>query len=49
VSADALTASWPLAVRLGLFVGIVTATTTWIAMPCLVRVFADWLYAPPRS
>jgi antibiotic biosynthesis monooxygenase (ABM) superfamily enzyme len=43
-----LTASWPLAVRLGLFVGLVTAAMTWIAMPRLVRIFADWLYAPPR-
>jgi antibiotic biosynthesis monooxygenase (ABM) superfamily enzyme len=44
-----LAGSWPLAVRLALFVAIVTATTTWIAMPRIVRLLEGWLYAPPRS
>ena len=43
-----LTLAWPLAARLALFVSIVTATTTWVAMPRLVRLLASWLYAPPR-
>jgi antibiotic biosynthesis monooxygenase (ABM) superfamily enzyme len=48
VGLDWLTVSWPLPVRLGLFVGIATALMTWVVMPRLARLFASWLYAPPR-
>jgi antibiotic biosynthesis monooxygenase (ABM) superfamily enzyme len=40
---------WPLAVRLALFVSIVTASMTWLVMPRLARLLERWLYAPPRS
>jgi antibiotic biosynthesis monooxygenase (ABM) superfamily enzyme len=40
--------AWPLAARLALFVSIVTATTTWVVMPRLVRLLARWMYAPPH-
>jgi antibiotic biosynthesis monooxygenase (ABM) superfamily enzyme len=48
VCLDGLTASWPWPLRLGVFGGIVTASMTWIAMPCLARLLEPWLYAPPR-
>jgi antibiotic biosynthesis monooxygenase (ABM) superfamily enzyme len=44
-----LAGHWPLAVRLALFVCIVTASMTWLVMPRLARLLQRWLYAPPRS
>jgi antibiotic biosynthesis monooxygenase (ABM) superfamily enzyme len=35
----------PLALRLAVFVPIVTAAMTWLVMPRLARLLADWLYA----
>jgi antibiotic biosynthesis monooxygenase (ABM) superfamily enzyme len=43
-----LTAGWLLPVRLALFVPVVAASMTWLVMPRLARLFAGWLYAPPR-
>jgi antibiotic biosynthesis monooxygenase (ABM) superfamily enzyme len=37
----------PLPLRLAAFVGIVTASMTWLVMPRAARVFQRWLYAPP--
>lgn len=43
-----LTARWPVALRLALFVPLVAASMTWLVMPRLAAVFAAWLYAAPR-
>jgi antibiotic biosynthesis monooxygenase (ABM) superfamily enzyme len=43
-----VTGSWPLILRLALFVPIVTASMTWLVMPRLARLLAGWLYASPR-
>lgn len=39
--------SWPLPLRLALFVPIVSALMTWAVMPRLARLLERWLYAPP--
>lgn len=44
----ALTARWPVAVRLALLVPLVAASMTWLVMPRLAAMFAAWLYASPR-
>jgi uncharacterized protein len=43
-----LVRTWPLPLRLVVFVSIVTALMTWLVMPRAARVFQRWLYAPPR-
>jgi antibiotic biosynthesis monooxygenase (ABM) superfamily enzyme len=43
-----LTAGWLLAVRLALYVTLVTAAMTWLVMPVMARMLARWLYAPRR-
>jgi uncharacterized protein len=35
---------WPLAVRLALFVSLVTASMTWLVMPRAARLLTRWLY-----
>lgn len=40
-------ASWPLPLRVLLLTSILTPTMTWVVMPALTRVLADWLYPPP--
>jgi antibiotic biosynthesis monooxygenase (ABM) superfamily enzyme len=42
-----LAGRWALAVRLILYVTVVTASMTWLVMPRLARMLAAWLYAPP--
>jgi uncharacterized protein len=46
VGLDRLAGSWPLAVRLAVFVALVTAGMTWLLMPRLANLFARWLYPP---
>jgi antibiotic biosynthesis monooxygenase (ABM) superfamily enzyme len=48
VGAHALAGSWPLALRLALYVSLVTAAMTWLVMPWLARRLARWLYARQR-
>jgi antibiotic biosynthesis monooxygenase (ABM) superfamily enzyme len=49
IALGALTARWPVPVRLALFVPLVAASMTWLVMPRLAVMFAGWLYAPrPR-
>jgi antibiotic biosynthesis monooxygenase (ABM) superfamily enzyme len=38
----------PVAVRVALIAGAVTALMTWLVMPRAARLLQDWLYAPPR-
>ena len=38
----------PIAVRVAGVAVAVTALMTWLVMPRLARLLADWLYAPPR-
>jgi uncharacterized protein len=42
------TGSWPMGLRLALFVCIISALMTWVVMPRLARLLAPWLYAPPE-
>jgi antibiotic biosynthesis monooxygenase (ABM) superfamily enzyme len=42
------TTGWPLPLRLGLFVPLVTALMTWVVMPRLAVALQSWLYAPRR-
>jgi antibiotic biosynthesis monooxygenase (ABM) superfamily enzyme len=39
---------FPIPVRVALVAVVVTALMTWFVMPRAARLFADWLYAPPR-
>ena len=48
IALGALTARWPVAARLALFVPLVAASMTWLVMPRLAAMFAAWLYAAPR-
>ncbi len=41
-------AGWPTLLRIGLITFPVTAIVTWLVMPRAARLFARWLYAPPR-
>jgi antibiotic biosynthesis monooxygenase (ABM) superfamily enzyme len=43
-----LTARWPVAARLAMFVPLVAASMTWLVMPRLAAVLAGWLYRSPR-
>jgi uncharacterized protein len=45
----ALTARWPTAARLALFVPLVAASMTWLVMPRLAATFAGWLYKSARQ
>jgi uncharacterized protein len=47
IALGALTARWPVAVRLALFVPLVAASMTWLVMPRLAAAFTAWLYASP--
>lgn len=42
------TTGWPLPLRLGVFVPVVTALMTWVVMPRLAVALQSWLYAPRR-
>jgi antibiotic biosynthesis monooxygenase (ABM) superfamily enzyme len=48
VALGTLTARWPVAARLALFVPLVAASMTWLVMPRLAATFAAWLYSPRR-
>jgi antibiotic biosynthesis monooxygenase (ABM) superfamily enzyme len=37
-------AGTPLVFRVLVFTGILTPTMTWVVMPALTRLLADWLY-----
>ena len=49
VGAHALAGSWPLPLRLALYVTVVTAAMTWLVMPWLAGLLARWLYPRPRE
>jgi hypothetical protein len=40
-------AGTPLVLRVLVFTGILTPTMTWVVMPALTRLLADWLYPSP--
>jgi uncharacterized protein len=44
-----VTESWPLPLRLAVFVPVVTAAMTWVVMPRLARLLQNWLYAPTHE
>jgi len=39
--------SWPLALRVAVLAGCVTALMTWVVMPRVARLLARWLYPQP--
>ena len=45
--ADASIESWPLALRVAVLAGCVTALMTWVVMPRVARLLARWLYPQP--